>query len=58
MTAGHSCQFASLWRILAECMPHLLSFGALSPRTTQIHTDHRERAPTASDGITRKVAGP
>jgi len=34
-------------------MPHLLSFGALSPRAAQIQTDHRERAPTALDGITR-----
>jgi small subunit ribosomal protein S16 len=39
-------------KILAECMPHLLSFGALSRRTAQIHRDHRERAPTALDGIT------
>ena len=31
------CQFAVLRTILAECMPHLLSFGALSPRTAQIH---------------------
>jgi hypothetical protein len=35
-----------------------LSFGALSPRAAQIHKDHRERAPTALDGITPNVAGP
>jgi hypothetical protein len=34
-------------------MPHLLSFDALSRRAAQIHRDHRERAPTALDGITR-----
>jgi small subunit ribosomal protein S16 len=38
-------------------MPHLLSFDALSRRAAQIHRDHRERAPTALDGITPNVAG-
>ena len=31
------CQFVVWDMTLAECMPHLLSFGALSPRTAQIH---------------------
>ena len=31
------CRFVVWQMTLAECMPHLLSFGALSPRTAQIH---------------------
>jgi small subunit ribosomal protein S16 len=38
-------------------MPHLLSCGALSPRTAQIHLRSSRPRPTASDGITPNVAG-
>jgi hypothetical protein len=30
-------EFAYLWMLLAECLPHPLSFGALSPRAARSH---------------------
>ena len=50
------CQFA-VWRtLLAEFMPHLLSFGALSPRNGSDPPRSSRARPTASDGITPNVA--